>query len=104
LNKQTASLNKIFERWSGEKAGRISTLPSSGSYREYYRITGKNKIAIGVFNADKKENIAFLTFTKHFFNKGLNVPEIYDEDLENNVYLIQDLGDTRCFHIDPAPL
>ncbi|MCX6150835.1 MAG: phosphotransferase [Ignavibacteriales bacterium] len=87
----------LFEKWSGEKSLNITALPLSGSAREYYRITGRNKTAIGVFNSDKKENIAFLTFSKHFFSKGLRVPEIYCEDLKNNVYLIQDLGDTTLF-------
>lgn len=90
-------LIKLFENWSGEKAISISPLPPSGSYREYYRIKSKNKVALGVFNPDKKENIAFLKFSRHFLNKGLNVPEIYAEELEKNIYLIQDLGDTTLY-------
>ncbi|MFH1319301.1 MAG: RNase adapter RapZ [Bacteroidota bacterium] len=90
-------LIKIFENRTGEKVVNISPLPQSGSYRKYYRITGKNKKAIGVFNDDKKENIAFLSFTKHFLEQGLSVPEIYAEDPENNIYLIQDLGDITLF-------
>ena len=90
-------LIKLFENWSGEKAISISPLPPSGSYREYYRIKSKNKVALGVFNPDKKENIAFLKFSRHFLNKGLNVPEIYAEELEKSTYLIQDLGDTTLY-------
>ncbi|HEO65751.1 MAG TPA: phosphotransferase enzyme family protein, partial [Spirochaetes bacterium] len=65
--------------------------------REYYRITGSNITAIGVYNADHKENIAFLSFTKHFYKKKLPVPEVYAEDLNKNIYLIQDLGDITLF-------
>ncbi len=89
----------LFEHWSKEKAVNIEPLSKleSASYREYYRVTGKNKKAIGVFNADKKENIAFLSFTKHFIEKGICVPQIYAQDIKKNIYLIQDLGDATLF-------
>ena len=61
----------LFENWSGEKAIKITELPPSGSYREYCRIKSENKTVMGVYNADKKENKAFLTFTNHFNSKGL---------------------------------
>jgi len=87
----------MFEMWSGEEARSFVMLPPSGSYREYYRITGRTKTAMGAFNSDKKENIAFLEFSKHFKNKGLPVPEIYQVDLDNNVYLQEDLGDVTLY-------
>ncbi len=91
------NLKRLFHQWSGESAHNIRKLPQSGSYREYYRIIGEQSRAVGVFNADKKENVAFLTFSNHFFKQGLAVPEIYSEDLDNNLYLIQDIGDTTLF-------
>jgi len=91
------SLISIFIKWSGENPYKITPLPQSGSSRKYYRIKSLNFIAIGVENTDRKENIAFLEFTKHFLNKKINVPKIYIEDLENNVYLLEDLGDTTLF-------
>ena len=91
------NLVELFESWAGEKVSSISSLPQGGSYRQYYRITGKSKTALGVFNSDKKENISFISFTKHFINRGLSVPEIYTEELEKNIYLIQYLGDTTLF-------
>jgi len=48
---------------------------------------------MGVYNADERENKAFLSFSRHFFQQGLPVPEILFENLENNIYLIEDLGD-----------
>jgi aminoglycoside/choline kinase family phosphotransferase len=90
-------LTGLFYNWSGIKANYFSNLLPSGSAREYYRISFKNKSAIGVFNPDKKENIAFLNFSRHFLSNGLRVPEIYNEDLKNNIYLIQDLGDETLF-------
>lgn len=90
-------LVELFENWSGEKARNITPLPPSGSYREYYRVMGENISAIGAFNPDRKENIAFVDFSKHFHRKGLPVPAIYAEELDHNMYLIQDLGDTTLF-------
>ncbi len=90
-------LIRLFECWGGEKADEIIALPESGSYRKYFRVKSKHKKALGVFNSDLKENIAFIEFSKHFLKKGLNVPEIYAEDLKNNMYLIQDLGDVTLF-------
>lgn len=91
------TLIELFESWSDERALIFTPLPPSGSSREYYRIVSRNKTAIGVFNPDKKENLAFISFSKLFFSKGLNVPKVYSDDLEKNIYLIEDLGDTTLF-------
>ena len=91
------SLTELFSHWAREDALDISALPPSGSYREYYRISGERTSALGVFNPDRKENIAFLDFSRHFHHKGLNVPAIYADDPERNMYLLQDLGDTTLF-------
>jgi aminoglycoside/choline kinase family phosphotransferase len=87
----------LFEHWAGGKPLQITPLPQSGSYREYYRIESRNATAIGVFNADQKENVAFVEFTKHFHQKGLPVPALYAENLAHHVYLLQDLGDITLF-------
>ena len=91
------NLISLFEHWSQEKTRDITPLPPSGSYREYYRIHGEKISAIGAFNPDRKENIAFIDFSKHFHHKGLPVPAIYAEELERDLYLVQDLGDTTLF-------
>ncbi len=90
-------LQSMFEEWAGEKMLEMNALPQSGSYREYYRILGNSKKAIGVYNADLKENVAFLTFTKHFASKGIKVPAILAEEMRNEYYLLEDLGDTTLF-------
>lgn len=94
-NKQ--QLINLFENWAHEKALTIKPLPKSGSYREYFRITGDTKSALAVYNADQKENVAFIEFTKHFYQTGLNVPKIYAEQLDQHLYLIEDLGDETLF-------
>ncbi|MGK7394116.1 MAG: RapZ C-terminal domain-containing protein [Candidatus Cyclobacteriaceae bacterium M3_2C_046] len=92
-----ANLIKLFEEWSGEKASDIVKLPQSGSYRTYYRIFNGYKTAIGVHNADQKENIAFLSFTKHFLKNQLPVPDVLAEQMDQDIYLLQDLGDTTLY-------
>jgi len=90
-------LSDLFDRWCGEKVTSINKLPVSGSAREYYRITGTETTVIGAINHDREENEAFIEFSKHFRSKGLDVPEIFLVDLDNHVYLQEDLGDTTLF-------
>ncbi len=97
MEETKTQLSGIFERWCGEQVQKIKAMPVHGSDRRYFRIYGKTKTAIGVHNPDIKENIAFLTFSKHFYEKGLPVPEIYDQELDKNIYLEEDLGDETLF-------
>ena len=90
-------LIKLFEDWSGEETRSFTALPASGSYREYYRISGREKSALGVFNNDSRENIAFLSFSKALRKANLPVPKVYGELIEKQVYLIEDLGDITLF-------
>lgn len=52
---------------------------------------------IGAFNADVKENTAFLSFTSHFKKSGLPVPEVFAVSSDLKKYLLEDLGDTTLF-------
>ncbi|MEM7656072.1 MAG: RNase adapter RapZ [Bacteroidota bacterium] len=88
----------LFEGWAGEEAEEVIPLQPSGSYREYFRIKGPTRQAIGVYHANQRENAAFVGFTKHFRPKGIAVPDIYAEDLPHNVYLLRDLGDLSLFN------
>ncbi len=68
-----------------------------GSGRAIVRLAGSGFSAIGIVYPVREENIAFLEFSKHFYRRGLPVPEIYIEDLSQDAYLEQDLGDTTLF-------
>ncbi len=92
-----SSLSNLFEQWAGERPTLVLPLAPSGSHRVYYRLSSKDKVAVGAHNLDRKENQAFLTFSKHFKEKGLPVPTIYAEDLDQNVYLQEDLGATTLY-------
>lgn len=82
----------LFTDWCGEDYSQIFSLPESGSNRKYFRIISENHKAIGVYNADKKENEAFISFTKTFLKQKLNVPKIYSQNLNKDIYLLEDLG------------
>jgi aminoglycoside/choline kinase family phosphotransferase len=86
-------LRSLFLKWAPEQGIEIVPLPPAGSYRQYYRLTGHSKNAIGVYSPDNNETKAFITFTNHFRQMGLKVPEIYSSDPANGCYLISDLGD-----------
>ena len=90
-------LKNLFEAWAGEEIKNFERIAASGSNRQYFRIKGNNRGAVGVIGDDDKENIAFLTFTEHFYKTGLNVPEIYISDKKEGVYLLQDLEDVSLF-------
>ncbi|MHC1573847.1 MAG: aminoglycoside phosphotransferase family protein [Candidatus Syntropharchaeales archaeon] len=92
-------LLQLYKRWSGHEAQTIVTLPRSGSARSYYRLSNDSGSAIGTFHSDDAENIAFVTFARHFQRQGLAVPEILHEDLHHRVYLQQDLGDQTLFSL-----
>lgn len=90
-------LQQLFEDWAGEPPTLVLPLAPSGSARIYYRLQGPRHTAIGAFNPDKRENDAFIKFSRHFHAKGLPVPEIYAEDLGQHIYLQEDLGFTTLY-------
>jgi aminoglycoside/choline kinase family phosphotransferase len=91
------TLSNLYEKWANESPELILPLAPSGSARIYYRLQSQNRSAIAAYNPNKKENQAFLTFSRHFKAKDLPVPEIYVEDLDNDVYLQEDLGFTTLY-------
>lgn len=92
-------IRSIFLKWHGNKADFIQKLPQTASYREYYRISFKDQTVIGVFNEDLKENEAFISFSNTFNELNLNVPKVLYTDLDNSVYLLNDLGDTNLYSL-----
>ena len=90
-------LSTLFRQWAGRDPDNIMILPASGSPRRYFRLLAGNHKAIGAWNPVIEENRAFLYCSRHFKKQGLAVPEIYAEDLQNDIYLIEDLGDTSLF-------
>ena len=72
-------------------------LTGSASNRKYYRLSGDAGTCIGVVGVDSLENKAFLTIARHFYGKGINVPEILAVSEDESAYLQEDLGDCILF-------
>ncbi len=87
----------LFEQHFHEPVKEVTDLPPHGSNRYLIRLHGETRTAIGVGNADREENEAFLTFSRHFKAKGLPVPEIIAENIDQDIYLEEDLGQTTLF-------
>jgi aminoglycoside/choline kinase family phosphotransferase len=91
------TLTRLFEAWCGCLPLQIDFLPPSGSYRSYCRMQAGVFTALGAWNADARENDAFLSFSKSFREAGLRVPAIYIVDEAEKVYLLEDLGTKTLF-------
>ncbi|MCX6308667.1 MAG: phosphotransferase [Bacteroidia bacterium] len=94
---KTDLLTQIFQNWCGTRPQIIEFLPPSGSYRNYCRMQAESYSALGAWNADAKENEAFLSFSKSFSSEGLPVPTIYGINEAEGVYLLEDLGTDTLF-------
>ena len=88
---------ELFRERFGRAAAELSPVRAEGSNRKIYRLSGAGTTAIGVINADVKENRAFIEFSKHFRKQGIPVPEFYGEDKSGTAYLEEDLGDVTLF-------
>lgn len=93
------SLTQLFENRFGEKVISATPLKAHGSNRKLYRLKSKKRSVIGAENSDRAENLAFVEFSRYFRKMGLPVPEIYDENLDENIYLEEDLGDYTLFDL-----
>jgi aminoglycoside/choline kinase family phosphotransferase len=91
------ALKTLFTEHFKEEINSLKPLPAHGSNRQYYRIISDHRSVVGVINQDRLENEAFVDFSRHFRSKGLMVPEIYAKDLNQDIYLEEDLGDETLF-------
>lgn len=91
-------LEQLFEKYKHENVEKIEELPSSGSNRRYFRLTGTNgDTLIGVKGTSVEENIAFVKISDHFHKQGIPVPQVYAVSDDNNFYIQEDLGDGILF-------
>lgn len=90
------ALNYLYKEYVGSEPTGMEELPSSGSNRRYYRLSGAKSL-IGVVGTNLKENEAFIYMAKHFLSKGLSVPEVLSVSTDRMTYLQEDLGDMILF-------
>ena len=99
--KMEQNLEQLFKKWHGTLPDSIEPIAQSGSNRKYFKLSANTengqKTAIGAYNNNKKENVAFIEFSNHFYAKELSVPQVYITDLDNHVYLQEDLGDKTLY-------
>ena len=92
----TTILKDLYLSYVGKDADSITELPSSGSNRRYFRLSGDQTL-IGVSGTSPEENQAFLYMARHFREKGLPVPEVYAQSDDARFYLQEDLGNMLLF-------
>lgn len=90
------ALQKLYTQVAGQPAEHIIELPSSGSNRRYFRLSGKMNL-VGVSGTSQEENRAFLYMADHFRKKDIPVPKVYAASGDSLFYLQEDLGDTLLF-------
>jgi len=93
------ALITLFNGWCGEMPEKLIPLPPTASHRKYYRLQSQSFSAIGVYNNHVKENRAFVLMTRFFLSQRINVPQLYAHDLDQNIYLQEDLGDQMLFSL-----
>jgi aminoglycoside/choline kinase family phosphotransferase len=94
-------LKKLFEEHFHLPMERIQPLQGElgGSGRNILRLSSGKTTAVGILYGVREENLAFLSFSRHFRKHGLPVPQIYAQDLDRGAYLEEDLGDTTLFEL-----
>lgn len=94
------AVSELYKKWSGQQPSQVDVLPQSGSDRRYFRLhDAGGKTVIATHGLNVPENEAFIYFAKHFFAKGLPVPEILAVSDDKIVYLQHDLGSVSLINI-----
>jgi aminoglycoside/choline kinase family phosphotransferase len=89
----------LFEEHFSEPPVSIVPLPSSGSDRKYYRVSGASHTAMATIGTNIAENNTFFYVTELFRKHGIKVPQVYHVSKDRKVYLQQDLGNTSLFDL-----
>lgn len=100
LKLNTLKMNELeilFQQYTGEKLLSKDELSASGSNRRYFRLESKKTSIIGVAGTSIDENRAFIQMAKHFYSKGLPVPQFLNQTPDGLFYIQEDLGDTLLF-------
>ena len=93
------TLKTLFESYTGQQLTERTELPTSGSHRRYFRLKGGNISIVGVIGTSLEENRAFVAISKHFKEKGLNVPTVLAVSGDGMSYIQEDLGEKMLFDL-----
>ena len=89
-------LSQLYKQVTGEDPVSVVEMPSSGSNRRYFRLSGVQSL-VGAVGTCVEENRAFISIAQHFAERGLPVPKVVASSDDEMVYLQQDLGDNTLF-------
>lgn len=92
------AISNLFSKYSNAGVSSIEKLPQSGSDRVYFRIQSDTGTFIATCNKNVKENNTFIHFSRHFKEKHCPVPEIYAVNVDQTIYIQEDLGDISLLH------
>ena len=89
----------LYSQLTGQTApAKIEKLPGAGSNRRYYRLFQPDGTTlIGVIGTSVEENQAFLHLSRHFADRQLPVPHVYNHTADYTAYLQEDLGTLSLF-------
>ncbi|MDR0790456.1 MAG: phosphotransferase [Bacteroidales bacterium] len=93
------NIKKLFKDYFKEDVLSVEVCSAHGSAREYYRVRSANCSAMAAYNDNRKENEAFIDYAQQLANHCVNVPKVYVADLDNNIYLQQDLGNVTLYSL-----
>ncbi|MEN4053644.1 MULTISPECIES: phosphotransferase [Sulfurimonas] len=71
----------------------LTIASADASFRKYYRLTQADKSYLLMDSSLEKESLApFLDVTKRLSQAGVNVPKVYEQNLESGYLIIEDFG------------
>ncbi|MBN1465214.1 phosphotransferase [candidate division KSB1 bacterium] len=89
-----ASLARLHEHHFGARPTVITGLQGDGSDRQIFRLSSDaNEPVIGIYGPNRRENEAFISFSRALHQHAIPVPIIYTYDADAHIYLESDLGD-----------
>lgn len=92
------AIQDLYSSATGHIPASIQPLTPAASSRKYYRVadTAGHKCICACCHS-VAEAKAFIYLTRHFHGLGLPVPQLLAANDTENIYLVEDLGDTSLF-------
>ncbi len=100
-----AGMDEFLSRygWAGAE---ITLVAADASFRRYFRATGANGRKAVLMDAPPPHEDArpFIDIARYLVGHGFRAPEIYGQDLDRGLVLIEDFGDLQMRqHLDSVP-
>jgi len=92
-----SQLESLFLSYFGHLPESMVPITGSGSNRNYFRMTSAGDSCIGVHGIDPDENRAFIYLSRHFRDRGIDVPEVFLYSEDSMCYIQEDLGSVHLY-------